>query len=117
MTKIKLNVSEIREKIKSFYNKKEWHFLTLNGVALDEALTEVQWIFARYSALDDIVIFYVEVKHDVVLPTIEDLIPSAIIAQRELVDMFGIEVVGSEKGLYLDNDSESMPLSGCNLSR
>ena len=43
-----------------------------------------------------------------------EIVPSAIISQRELVDMFDIEIEGSEKGLYLDEDSMQAPLS-CGL--
>jgi len=115
MQKIKVSLENIRAKIEDFYDEREWHFITLNGVALSEEKTEVQWIFSKYESLDDVVIYYAEIEQNEVVPSIVDMIPSAIISQRELVDMFGIEVEGSEKGLYLDKDSLQMPLSGCSL--
>ncbi len=115
MKKIKILLNEVVFTIKEFYDPKIWHFITLNGVALDEKITEVQWIFSKYESLDDIVIYYVEITMEEIIPSVTDIIPSAIISQREIVDMFGLKVEGSSKGLYLDEDSLQMPLSGCSL--
>ncbi|MEA2100913.1 MAG: NADH-quinone oxidoreductase subunit C [Campylobacterota bacterium] len=115
MRKIKVTLQNIRENIKNFYDEKLWHFITLNGVALEDSKTEIQWIFSKYESLDDVVIYYVEIDQNEKVPSIVDMIPSAIISQREIVDMFGVEVDGSEKGLYLDSDSTQMPLSSCEV--
>ena len=115
MKKIKVTLDIVSEEIRIFYDYKKWHFLTINGVALEGDRLEVQWIFSRYSAMDDIVMFYAECAYKDVIPSIVDTIPSAIISQRELVDMFGVEVEGSEKGLYLDAHSTQSPLSGCSI--
>ncbi|MBN2825809.1 MAG: NADH-quinone oxidoreductase subunit C [Campylobacterales bacterium] len=113
MNKIQTTLSSVVDDIKSFYNPKTHHFLTLNGVAHDEKSVEVQWIFNKY-AQDDTTLFFVLVNEDEVIPSITDIIPSAIISQRELVDMFGLQVEDSQKGLYLDEDSLQKPLSlGC----
>jgi NADH:ubiquinone oxidoreductase subunit C len=115
MQKIEIEITKVREEIESFYEPKVWHFLTLNGVALDEETLEVQWIFSRYEALDDVVIYFSKISYDTLIPSIVEIIPSAIISQRELVDMFGVDVEGSEKGLYLDEDSMQRPLAGCKI--
>jgi NADH:ubiquinone oxidoreductase subunit C len=115
MKKIEVTLLNIVEEIKSFYDYKKWHFLTLNALALENEKLEVQWIFSKYGALDDIIIYYAEIGYKDTIPSIVDIIPSAIISQRELVDMFGVEVEGSAKGLYLDEDSQQMPLSGCSI--
>jgi len=115
MQKIEVSLESIREDIKEFYNEKEWHFLTVNGVALKDEKIEIQWIFSKYDAKNEIVIFYTEINKDDVVPSVVDMIPSAMISQREVVDMFGVVVEGSEKGLYLDEDSMTAPLSGCAL--
>lgn len=115
MKKIEVTLDNLRDEIKSFYDYKTWHFLTLNGVALEDNKLEVQWIFSKYEAMDEIVLYYAVIEYKDTIPTIEDIIPSSIISQRELVDMFGVEVEGSEKGLYLDEDSKSAPLSGCSI--
>lgn len=115
MKKIEVSLENIREKIKEFYDEKEWHFLTLNGLALEDEKVEIQWIFSKYNVKNEVVVYYVEVGYQDIIPSVVDMIPSAIISQRELVDMFGIEVEGSEKGLYLDEDSLQRPLSSCGL--
>ena len=115
MIKIKVNLENVVDKIKEFYDEKVWHFITLNGVALEDEKIEVQWMFSKYESLDDVVVYYAEINQEDIVPSLVDIIPSAIISQRELVDMFGIEVDGSSKGLYLDKDSLQMPLSGCSL--
>jgi len=112
MQKIEVTLETIVERIKEFYKPTEHHFLTLNGVSIDEVKTEIQWIFSKYGEVDSVKIFYVIINQDDVIPSIVNIIPSAIISQREIVDMFGIEVEGSEKGLYLDEDSVQKPLSG-----
>ena len=115
MKKIKTTLENLRENIEHFYDERVWHFITLNGVGLEDSKTEIQWIFSRYEAMDEIVIFYVEIEQSEVVPSVEDMIPSASISQREIVDMFGIEVEGSERGLYLEKDSLQMPLSTCGI--
>ena len=112
MQKIEIKLDTLRDEIKKFYIPSVHHFLTLNGVAIDETKTEIQWIFSKYGEVDSTMMFYTIVNQDDVIPSIVDIIPSAIISQRELVDMFGIEVEDSERGLYLDEDSLQKPLSG-----
>ncbi|NOQ29589.1 MAG: NADH dehydrogenase FAD-containing subunit [Helicobacteraceae bacterium] len=116
MNKIEVTLQNVVEKITKFYDPTTTHFLTLNGVAIDETKTEIQWIFADYMKLNDNTVFYVVVDQEDVVPSIVEVIPSAIMSQREVVDMFGIEVQNSAKGLYLDEDSLQKPLSGgCTL--
>lgn len=115
MKKIEVTLETVRDVIQEFYDYKKWHFLTLNGLALSESQMEVQWIFSKYEALDETLVYYASIAYTDIIPSIVDLIPSAIISQREIVDMFGVEVEGSEKGLYLDEDSMQMPLSGCSI--
>lgn len=116
MTKIETSLEEIVSKIEAFYDEKKHHFLTLNGVAIEQNVTEIQWIFAPYDNAEDITIFYILVSDDITLPSISHLIPSAVISQREVVDMFGIKIEDTDRGLYLDEDSLQKPLSlGCAL--
>ncbi len=115
MKKIETSLKNLNKDIKEFYNKNQWGFLTLNGVKIDEDTTEIQWIFSKYKTINETVVFYTLVKQDEIIPSIVDIIPSAIISQREIVDMFGIQVQDSLKGLYLDEDSEQMPLSSCGI--
>lgn len=113
MNKIKSSLETIVQDIEKFYIESKHHFLTLNGVALDENTIEVQWIFCEYGIQNSNTVFYVEVKKDETVPSVTQILPSAIISQRELVDMFGLKVEDSEKGLYLDEDSLTAPLGSC----
>lgn len=116
MNKIKSDLNSIKTDIEKFYDKHIWHFLTLNGVKVDEDTTEIQWVFSKYGSCgEDVTMFYCHVKQDEIIPDLTEILPSAIISQREIVDMFGIEVENSEKGLYLDEDSEQMPLGSCGI--
>lgn len=115
INRIESTLVDIVKDIEKFYEKEIWHFLTLNGVQLDETTTEIQWIFSKYGTTDEVVMFHLNVTKDDVVPSVTNILPSAIISQREIVDMFGIEVENSSKGLYLDEDSESMPLQSCGI--
>ncbi len=115
INKIETSLKTVVEDIKNFYRKEQHHFLTLNGVKLDDETTQVQWIFSTYGEVDDITMFYVDVKQYEVIPSVVEILPSAIISQREIVDMFGLDVEGSTKGLYLDEDSQQMPLGSCGI--
>ncbi len=109
------SLETVVEDIKNFYQKEKHHFLTLNGVKIDEETTQIQWIFSTYNTVDENTMFYVDVKQYELIPSIVEILPSAIISQREIVDMFGIDVEGTTKGLYLDEDSEQMPLGSCGV--
>jgi Ni,Fe-hydrogenase III component G len=115
ITRKQSSLESIVKDIEDFYERKVWHFLSLNGVKQDDETTEIQWIFSKYGENDKITMFYIDVKQDEIIPSITHILPSAIISQREIVDMFGIEVENSEKGLYLDEDSTQMPLSSCGI--
>jgi len=115
LNKIETTLETVVEDIKKFYQKEQHHFLTLNGLKIDEETTQVQWIFSTYGEVDEITMFYVDVKQYEVIPSVVEILPSAIISQREIVDMFGLDVEGSTKGLYLDEDSEQMPLGSCGI--
>ncbi len=115
MNKINSSLETIHSDIEKFYDEQKHHFLTLNGVSLDNNIIEVQWIFCEYGVKNSEIVFYTEVALEDTIPSLVDILPSAIISQRELVDMFGLKVEDSSKGLYLDEDSLSAPLGSCAL--
>lgn len=114
MKKIETTLVTLIEDIGNFYEPTVWHFLTLNGIDLGNETIELQWIFSKYAAKEDAVVFYAITDFKTSVPSIVSLIPSAIMGEREVVDMFGVEIEGALKGLYLDKDSKSMPLR-CSL--
>lgn len=110
MTKIETTVAMLLTDIGILYDPRRWHFLTVNGIDLGEGKIELQWIFSKYGAKDDIVIYYLISDYETAIPSVVGFIPSAIMGEREIVDMFGLTVEGVEKGLYLDDDSIPHPL-------
>lgn len=114
MKKIEIELNGLRDEIGQFYNAKRWHFLTVNGIDLCDGRIELQWLFSKYGALDEIVCFFAVSDFKTEVPSLVPLIPSAVMGEREIVDMFGLKVEGAQKGLYLDEDSQTMPLR-CSL--
>ena len=110
MTKIETSYATLMKDLGAFYEPHTWHFLTLNGIDLGDGKIELQWIFSKYGARDEVVIYYAISDFETPAPSIVSLIPSSIMGEREVVDMFGLTIEGAEKGLYLDEDSLSMPL-------
>lgn len=113
--RIETTLENIVDDIEKFYDKKQYHFLTLNGMKISEENTEIQWIFYKYGSMDEVTMFVCMVDQNDIIPSVTHLLPNAFISQMEIVDMFGIKVEGSSKGLYLDEDSEQMPLSSCGV--
>lgn len=110
MTKKETTLSSLLTDIGTFYDPKLWHFLSVNGIDLGEGKIELQWIFSKYGVKDEIIIYYTQSDYETPVPSIASLIPSAFMGEREIVDMFGLNVEGTEKGLYLDEDSLPHPL-------
>lgn len=112
MTKIETTLPTLLADISAFYEVKRWHYLTVNGIDLGEGKIELQWIFSKYGAKDEIVIYFALSDYETPVPSLVSLIPSAFMGEREIVDMFGLKVEGAERGLYLDEDSLPHPLRG-----
>lgn len=112
MRKIETTLTTLLRDIGAFYEAKKWHFLSVNGIDLGEGKIELQWIFSQYGVKDEIVIYYALSDYDTPVPSIVSLIPSSVMGEREIVDMFGLSVDGAESGLYLDEDSSPHPLRG-----
>ena len=110
MTKIETTLATLLQELGTFYDPKAWHFLTVNGVDLGEGKIELQWIFSKYGAKDEVVIYYAISDYKAQVPSVVSLIPSAFLGEMEVVDMFGLKVEGAAKGLYLDEDSKPHPL-------
>jgi len=110
MRKIETTLPTLLDDLGRFYEPKQWHFLTVNGIDLGSGKIELQWIFSRYGAKNDVVVYYALSDYDTPVPSVVPLIPSAFLGEREIVDMFGLNVEGAQRGLYLDEDSQPHPL-------
>ena len=109
MKKIATTIDKLLIDLKAFYTPSIWHFITVNGVDLGEGM-EVQYLFSKYDVCEDVVCFYIEVPYDELVPTITSLIPSAYLGEGEMVDMFGIKIENTPKGMFLEDDSVQQPL-------
>ena len=107
MKRIETTIEKIKSDIQNFYNTDKNHFMVINAVDLGEKI-EVQWFFSDYAAPYEITAFCVQIHPDVMIPTIKDIVPSAWVAEAELVDLMNIE--NTEKGFVLEPDFESGPL-------
>ena len=112
MDKRETTLQTFMKDLETFYDYKAWFFTTVNCVELDAQSVEMQYIFSKYGAIDEIVIYFMKINYSDTIPTITPLIPSAIMSEREIVDMFGVNIEGITKGLYLDEDSVQTPLKG-----
>lgn len=112
MTKIETTLPTLLTDLGAFYDPKQWHYLTVNGIDLGEGRIELQWIFSRYGVRDDVVVYYALSDYATSVPSVTPLIPSAFMGEREIVDMFGLSVENTPGGLYLDEDSQPHPLRG-----
>ena len=95
MKKIETRLENVLEDITAFYDASAWHFITLNGIDLGGGEIELQWIFSRYGVKDEIVAYYVRCGYESPVPSLVPLIPSAIMGEREVVDMFGVAIEGT----------------------
>lgn len=108
-----IKLEELQEKIKSFYDPYTWHFVTLNATDEEDGCI-LQWIFSKYEDKDEFVVYETIVSYDQIIPSIQEIIPSAIMSEREVVDMFGLQIENTKEGLYLDETSTKHPLRGSN---
>lgn len=110
INKIEINIENMFEKLQGFYKYDEQHFIGLNGVDLGENTLELQYIFSAYAKNDEITIYYMIINYDTTVPSVVEMFPSAFMSEREVVDMFGLNIENSKSGLYLDDDSLKTPL-------
>lgn len=106
-----IELKNLKKEIGDFYDKLIWHFVCLNADDIMEQC-KLQWIFSKYLTMDEFMIFTTTISYDTKVPSIGEIIPSAIMSERECVDLFGIDIVGINKGLYLDETSVKTPLRG-----
>ncbi|WP_331775354.1 NADH-quinone oxidoreductase subunit C [Sulfurospirillum sp. 1612] len=104
-------LEELKQEIQDFYDPKIWHFVCLNADDI-KGRCKLQWIFSKYLSDSEYQIFTTTISYDTIVPSIMDIIPSAIMSEREVVDLFGIDIQGIDKGLYLDESSQKYPLRG-----
>lgn len=95
--------------LKDFYDPSIWRFICVNAQNTQNGF-EVGYFFSKYGAFDEVSVFVFEISKDDQIGSIASFIPSAIMSEREIVDLFGIKIGEVEGGLYLDEDSQKTPL-------
>jgi Ni,Fe-hydrogenase III component G len=105
----KIDIINLKKSIKHFYKPEIWHFVTLNASDID-GVCKLQWIFSKYEQKDVIEVFECDVDFNSTIDSIADIIPSAIMSEMEVVDLFGLKINNVNKGLYLDETSTKTPL-------
>ena len=108
-TEVWVDISELREAIKNFYEPDKWHFITINGTDVGDGI-EVKYFFSAYGKPKVVKAFSLKVDYEQSLPTVRDIIPSAWIAEEELRDLQGVKVEGTKGGIFLEPDSPKAPL-------
>jgi len=109
MQKIETSPANFMADMEQFYDVSIWHFITINCLDTGEGF-EVQYFFAKYDSFDEVVCYFFYSPYEASIPSIAPLIPSAYLGEGEMVDMFGIQIDGIEKGMFLDADSLQTPL-------
>ncbi|MGE4399546.1 MAG: NADH-quinone oxidoreductase subunit C [Campylobacterales bacterium] len=104
-----VQISEIREKIKEFYDPAVWHFVCINGLFENDEL-EIQWSFTKIGAKDEWSVLYAKAEADDSLPSVADMLPTARMYEGELRDLLGANFEGSVKGMFIEVDGVENPL-------
>jgi ech hydrogenase subunit D len=108
-TKELVQMSEIKEKIKEFYDPAIWHFVCINGL-FEEGELEIQWSFIKIEAKDEWRVLYAKALADDTLPSVSDILPTARLYEGELKDLMGANFEGSVKGMFIEVDGLENPL-------
>ncbi|MCX7987468.1 MAG: NADH-quinone oxidoreductase subunit C [Bacteroidales bacterium] len=109
MKRIDLPLDKVVEEIGKFYRYDEHHFIVINAVDLGDAI-EVQWFFSNYVAPGEVTMFAAKADASQLIPSITRVVPSAWVAEAELVDLMGINIENAKKGFVLEEDFEGAPL-------
>lgn len=109
-----IKLDNLLTEINSFYDYKTHHFVCMNANNLGENQLKLQWIFSLYGLLDEYYVLWAMSDFTSNIPSITHIIPSAIMSEAEIVDLFGVNIEGIKGGLYLDETSPTAPL-GCAL--
>jgi ech hydrogenase subunit D len=109
MKRIETSIQNLKKDLGHFYQPELYHFIVMNAVDLGEKI-ELQWFFGDYAEPFEIIAFCAQITPDVEIPSITSIVPSAWVAEAELVDLIDIKIENTSKGFVLEPDFESGPL-------
>ena len=108
MQKIETSLNRLKADIAAFYKPDQHHFITMNAVEVGDQM-EYQWFFCDYGYPAEPTIFHSFDSPDALIPSIKEIVPSAWVAEAELVDLMGVNIEGTTGGFVLELDSEPAP--------
>ena len=110
ITFFEATLENVVDLIKSWYDKKKYHYVTVNATDNGGNVT-IDWIFSTYYDKNKLVVFRVQnVSYDEKIPSIVNIVPNAWIAEWELADLFGLDVENAAKGVFIEPDAPQAPL-------
>ena len=109
MNKIETTLERVKEDIGHFFKYNLHHFMVMNAVDGGEKM-ELQWFFCDYAQPCAITVFFAIINPGALIPSIRDIVPSAWVAEAELVDLMNINIENTSKGFVLEPDFEGGPL-------
>src|SRR5690242_13491016 len=104
MKRVQTTIENLKKDLSDFYRPGSHHFIVMNAVDLGGKI-EVQWFFSEYAHPFGITAFCLDIAPGVEIPSITDIVPSAWVAEAELVDLIDINIENTEKGFVLEPDS------------
>ena len=110
INQIEINLNDLQNEIKKFYDYRAHHLVCINATDNADDSVKLQWIFSHYEEKDKWTIFVTDVNYGTTVPTIKEIVPAAIMSEMEIIDLSGLEVQNTNKGLYLDERSPDAPL-------
>jgi len=109
MKRIDLPLDRVVDEIGKFYQFDRHHFIVMNAVDLGDSI-ELQWFFSDYAAPGEVTMFAAKTDASHIIPSITRVVPSAWVAEAELVDLMGINIENAKKGFVVEEDFEGAPL-------
>jgi len=105
-----VTLSNIKERLKEWYNESIHHYITVNATDNGEALT-LDWIFSEYEVKNRIFVFRAEnIDYGAFIPSMMDINPNSWISEWDLADMFDLDMEDASKGMFLEPDAPRAPL-------
>jgi Ni,Fe-hydrogenase III component G len=109
MIKIETTLDKVREEILKFFVYDKYILNVIQGIDCGDKI-EIQWLFSHRENKNEMTLVVAFWQNGDVIPTIVDFAPNSWIFESELVDLFGTDVEGAKRGLFLDIDGKVNPL-------
>ena len=109
MNKIETTLEKVSSDIGSFYKYDQHHFIVMNANDLGDKI-EIQWFFHDYADAKNITMFWLQCLDTDRIPSINNSVASAWVAESEIADLLGLDIENAIAGFVLEHDSPIAPL-------